>query len=278
LPIVGAGGDPTVEPDPTSEPTATPSPTSLAEIKQLPRNGNFEEGDVAWDTNSLHPGTITSTTVVTPYLGFWMVQWQNGYEAANYISQTMTLPTTASWLTFRLQAVVPPNEVCKRPQGNNGDMFVVIFTVNGEGHLLFYRDTGASCYFSRNQWSTMTLDISAYAGQTGSLFIWWGSGMGEGARYIVIDDVSISSEPPVPSPTPMPSPTPSMEICTVPNFKDLSITGTTAQTTWIDAGFTGGLTKHDHNSSSAILSQSLEAGSRQLCSSSITVHDHSVDQ
>jgi hypothetical protein len=191
LPIVGAGSDSTVEPSPTSEPTATPKLTPPPEIEQLPRNGNFEEGDVAWDTNPLHPGVITSTTVVTPYEGTWMAQWPNEYHGSFYISQTMTLPATARWLTLRLQAVVPPGEVCKRPQGNNGDMFTVTFTVKGEGQLLYYRDTGASCGISLNQWSTLTLDVSAYAGQEGWLFIWWGSGMGEGARYVLIDDVAI---------------------------------------------------------------------------------------
>jgi hypothetical protein len=78
-----------------------------------------------------------------------------------------------------------------------------------------------------------------------------------------------------PSPTNTPVPTPTIKMCTVPNFNGVSITGSAAQTTWTNAGFTGTLTPHDHTSgSTTIKSQSLAAGSSQPCTSSITVHDH----
>jgi hypothetical protein len=77
-----------------------------------------------------------------------------------------------------------------------------------------------------------------------------------------------------PSPTNTPLPTPTIQMCTVPNFNGVTISGNTAQNSWTNAGFTGSFTKHDHSSGSTIRSQSLAAGSSQPCSSSITVHDH----
>jgi hypothetical protein len=60
---------------------------------------------------------------------------------------------------------------------------------------------------------------------------------------------------------------------TVPDFVGRN-TNSITQADWTSAGFTGTLTQHYHTGGNKIGAQSLVSGTSQLCTASITVHDH----
>lgn len=74
---------------------------------------------------------------------------------------------------------------------------------------------------------------------------------------------------PSPSPTPTPSPTP-VPYCNVPDYYHTYWADPGSTQTWTAAGFTGTLT--NNTSGHKIQSQTLAAGSSQLCTSSMTVN------
>lgn len=137
-------------PLPTATPTATPPPVNVLQ------NGNFEQGQVAWQEYSTHGWQLilpANNLPVSPHSGSWAV-WLGGDDnEISYVSQQATVPAGNTTLTFWYW--IASEDICGYDFGGviiNGATVVDVFT------LCTDTNTGG--------WVSRSVNLAGYAGQS----------------------------------------------------------------------------------------------------------------
>jgi hypothetical protein len=148
-------------------------------------NGGFETGDLSGWTSATpsHPATVVGSGVAAPHGGSYSAQLgtTTPYNGNSTITQTVTIPSGSSRLTFWYQPHCPDtltyDQIQMQIQNTSGSVLATLLNVCS--------NTGT--------WTSVSYDTSAYAGT--SVVLWFNDhddGYAGDATYFYLDDVSVS--------------------------------------------------------------------------------------
>jgi hypothetical protein len=155
-------------------------------------NGGFETGDLSGWTNATpsHPATVVGSGVAAPHSGSYSAQLgtTTPYNGNSTITQTVTIPSGSSRLTFWYQPHCPDtltyDQIQMQIQNTSGSVLATVLNVCS--------NTGT--------WTSVSYDTSAYAGT--SVVLWFNDhddGYAGDATYFFLDDVAINPYTPAPN-------------------------------------------------------------------------------
>ncbi len=173
--------DPLPTPTPTATPTQTPIPVSIPIV-----NGDFEAGATGWTERSQLGYQLISNrsdlpNSISPYSGEWATWLGGAHSEIAYIEQQVTVPSNAPYLTYWYQSI-------SQEISCTNDFRGVLF--NG-----IVVDVSNLCSSTNtNTWQPKSIDLNAFAGQTGMLQIRVETNDSVYSNLFV-DDVAFSSTP-----------------------------------------------------------------------------------
>jgi hypothetical protein len=155
-------------------------------------NGGFETGDLSGWTNATpsHSATVVGSGVAAPHSGSYSAQLgtTTPYNGNSTITQTVTIPSGSSRLTFWYQPHCPDtltyDQIQMQIQNTSGSVLATVLNVCS--------NTGT--------WTSVSYDTSAYAGT--SVVLWFNDhddGYAGDATYFFLDDVAINPYTPAPN-------------------------------------------------------------------------------
>jgi uncharacterized membrane protein len=155
-------------------------------------NGGFETGDLSGWTSATpsHPATVVGSGVAAPHGGSYSAQLgtTTPYNGNSTITQTVTIPSGSSRLTFWYQPHCPDtlayDQIQMQIQNASGSVLATVLNV--------CTNTGT--------WTSVSYDTSAYAGT--SVVLWFNDhddGYAGDATYFFLDDVAINPYTPAPN-------------------------------------------------------------------------------
>ena len=192
---------PTRTPSPPTA-TATASPTRPPGCVNLIANGDFES-DAAWQiNNTVYPAGFVTFPVYSGAraLRAGIVHPPHNVYSYSSAQQTITIPTGPAAVTLRYQlfatttgaraALTPPAIVPTSPldrmQLSNDAQMVLLFDGGGQQHVLLFQRQWYSA------WQQHTADLSAFRGQTVTLYFGvFNNGTG-GVTGMYVDEVAVS--------------------------------------------------------------------------------------
>ncbi len=169
-----------------------------AACQELIVNGGFEQGHTGWATySSKNYDPISNWYPYSGRYGAWLVSVN---DEEGWVSQTVTLPAARTLQLSYLWSLYTE----ENPGGAFDLMKVQLLRVDGAlvATLAAYNNDSADIWV----WNPVTIDLSAYAGQTLQLRFWGKNDANEPSSFFV-DDVSIEACDGGGTPTPTSTPT-----------------------------------------------------------------------